>query len=60
MIPNTMQEDNDSYGEKQVFEALKTKLGPEYVVFHSVRWNDIYSAKMTELDQLPGGRRIQV
>ena len=26
MIPNTMQEDNDSYGEKQVFEALKTKL----------------------------------
>ena len=47
MIPNTMQEDNDSYGEKQVFEALKTKLGPEYVVFHSVRWNDIYSAKRT-------------
>ena len=47
MIPNTMQEDNDSYGEKQVFEALKTKLGPEYGVFHSVRWNDIYSAKRT-------------
>lgn len=47
MIPNTMQDDNDSYGEKQVFEALKTKLGPEYVVFHSVRWNDIYSAKRT-------------
>jgi ribosomal protein uS13 len=47
MIPNTMQEDNDSYGEKQVFEALKTKLGPEYVVFHSVRWNDIYNAKRT-------------
>lgn len=45
MIPNTMQDDNDSYGEKQVFEALRTKLDPEYVVFHSVRWNDIYSAK---------------
>ena len=41
MIPNTMQDDNDSYGEKQVFEALRTKLGPEYVVFHSVRGNDI-------------------
>ena len=27
MIQNTMQEDNDSYGEKQVFEAQKTKLG---------------------------------
>ena len=47
MIPNTMQDDNDSYGEKQVFEALRTKLGPDYVVFHSVRWNDIYSAKRT-------------
>lgn len=47
MIPNTMQDDNNSYGEKQVFEALKTKLSPEYVVFHSVRWNDIYSAKRT-------------
>lgn len=47
MIPNTMQDDNDSYGEKQVFEALRTKLGPAYVVFHSVRWNDIYSAKRT-------------
>lgn len=47
MIPNTMQDDNDSYGEKQVFEALRTKLGPDYVVFHSVRWNDIYSTKRT-------------
>ena len=47
MIPNTMQDDNASYGEKEVFEALKTKLGSEYVVFHSVRWNDIYAEKRT-------------
>ena len=47
MIPNTKQDDNDSYGEKQVFEALRTKLGLDYVVFHSVRWNDIYSVVFT-------------
>ena len=39
MIPQTMEEDNNSFGEKQVFEALK-KLPDEYTVFHSVRWND--------------------
>ncbi len=39
MIPQTMEEDNNSFGERQVFEALK-KLSDEYVVFHSVRWND--------------------
>lgn len=39
MIPQTMEEDNNSFGERQVFEALK-KLPDEYVVFHSVRWND--------------------
>ena len=39
MIPNTMEEDNNSFGERQVFEALK-KLPDDYTVFHSVRWND--------------------
>ncbi len=38
MIPQTIEEDNNSFGERQVFEALK-KLPDEYVVFHSVRWN---------------------
>ncbi len=38
MIPDEMEEDNGSYGERQAFEALK-KLPDEYVVFHSVRWN---------------------
>ncbi len=46
MIPNTMQDDNESFGEKQVFEALKTKLGPDYVVFHSVRWNEVEAKKV--------------
>ena len=39
MIPQLIEEDNDSFGERQVFEALK-KLPDEYTVFHSVRWND--------------------
>lgn len=39
MIPQTMEEDNNSFGERQVFDALK-KLPDEYTVFHSVRWND--------------------
>ena len=39
MIPQTMEEDNNSFGERQVFEALK-KLPDDYTVFHSVRWND--------------------
>lgn len=39
MIPQTMEEDNNSFGERQVFEALQ-KLPDEYTVFHSVRWND--------------------
>ena len=39
MIPKTMEEDNNSFGERQVFEAL-TELSDEYIVFHSVRWND--------------------
>lgn len=39
MIPQIMEEDNNSFGERQVFEALK-KLPDDYTVFHSVRWND--------------------
>ena len=38
MIPEIMEEDNNSFGEKQVFESLK-KLPDDYTVFHSVRWN---------------------
>ena len=37
MIPQAMEEDNNSFGERQAFEALK-KLPDEYTVFHSVRW----------------------
>lgn len=39
MIPQEIEEDNNSFGERQVFEALK-KLPAEYTVFHSVRWNN--------------------
>ncbi len=39
MIPQTMEDDNNSFGERQVFEALK-KLPNDYTVFHSVRWNN--------------------
>lgn len=39
MIPQTMEEENNSFGERQVFETLK-KLPDDYTVFHSVRWND--------------------
>lgn len=41
MIPNTLSDDHGSFGEKQVFEALKKKLPSDYVVFHSVRWNNL-------------------
>lgn len=39
MIPNTPMpgEFNGSYGEEKVYNALK-ELPPEYIVFHSVRW----------------------
>lgn len=40
MIPPVMEEDNDSFGERQVFQKLLEQLPNEYVVFHSVRWND--------------------
>ena len=38
MIPAQMESDNYSYGERQVFEALKS-LPDTYTVFHSLRWN---------------------
>ncbi len=40
MVPHEMEADNNSFGEKQVFDALK-KLPDEYTVFHSVRWNEV-------------------
>lgn len=40
MVPHEMEADNNSFGEKQVFNALKS-LSDEYTVFHSVRWNEV-------------------
>ena len=40
MVPHEMEADNNSFGEKQVFNALKN-LSDEYTVFHSVRWNEV-------------------
>ena len=40
MVPHEMEADNNSFGEKQVFNALKN-LSYEYTVFHSVRWNEV-------------------
>lgn len=39
MIPKELKDFNNSYGEKSVFEALQ-KLSDEYMVFHSVKWNN--------------------
>ena len=39
MIPNTLEDDHGSFGERKVFEALRDKLDKEFIVFHSVRWN---------------------
>lgn len=39
MIPNTLEDDHGSFGERMVFDALKNKLDDEFTVFHSVRWN---------------------
>lgn len=39
MIPNTLDDDNGSMGERRVFDALK-KLPDVYTVFHSLRWNN--------------------
>ena len=39
MIPNKIDEDTESFGERRVFKALE-KLSDEYTVFHSLRWND--------------------
>lgn len=34
-------DNHGSFGEYQVFKALKEKLDQEFIVFHSVRWNAI-------------------
>lgn len=39
MIPSNPDDFNNSYGEMQVFEALKSGLSNDYTVFHSLRWN---------------------
>lgn len=39
MIPNVLEDDHGSFGERKVFEALQEKLSDEFIVFHSVRWN---------------------
>ena len=39
MIPNRLEDDHGSFGERRVFEALKDKLEDDFIVFHSVRWN---------------------
>lgn len=45
MIPNSLEDDHGSFGERQVFEALKMKLPKEFTVFHSVRWNSYNEKK---------------
>lgn len=45
MIPNTLEDDHGSFGERQVFDALKSGLSKDFVVFHSVRWNS-YNEKL--------------
>lgn len=39
MIPEYVDDFNDSIGEQQVFDALRNNLPSEYTVFHSLRWN---------------------
>jgi len=46
MIPNTLEDDHGSFGERQVFETLKSHLSEDFIVFHSVRWNS-YNEKRT-------------
>lgn len=46
MIPNFLEDDHGSFGERQVFEALKSGLSKDFTVFHSVRWNS-YNEKKT-------------
>ncbi len=39
MIPNTLEDDFGSFGERQVLDALKSGLSNDFVVFHFVKWN---------------------
>lgn len=47
MIPGELEDSHGSFGEEQVFEALKT-LPNDYYVFHSVRWNMINERNTVE------------
>lgn len=39
MIPSNEDDFNSSFGERQVFSALRDGLPNDYTVFHSFRWN---------------------
>jgi len=39
MIPANESDFNNSFGERKVYEALKSNLPQEYTVFHSFQWN---------------------
>jgi hypothetical protein len=39
MIPSNVDDFNNSYGEKRVYEALRDSLPSDYTVFHSFCWN---------------------
>ena len=39
MIPSNEEEFSNSYGERQVFRALRDGLPDDYTVLHSFRWN---------------------
>lgn len=39
MIPSHEDDFNNSFGERQVFSALRDGLTDDYTVFHSFRWN---------------------
>ena len=45
MIPNKLEDDHGSFGERKVFEALRDKLDEDFIVFHSVRWNALNEKK---------------
>ena len=39
MIPSNEEEFNNSFGERQIYLALKDGLPDDYTVFHSYKWN---------------------
>ena len=48
MIPSNEDDFNNSYGEKQVYYALRHGLPDDYSVFHSFRWNKRDNKKRIE------------